>query len=67
MGDRLMHLVCREGFGGGTAGRAGAGDRRRRCVGFGVAPATAVKWMRQAGGDWSSYAAELVRARNHQT
>jgi hypothetical protein len=28
-------------------------------------PTTAVRWMREAGGDWSSYAAELARARNH--
>lgn len=33
---------------------------------LGLAPTTAVKWMRQAGGDWSGYAAELTRARNHQ-
>ncbi|MGH3451953.1 MAG: hypothetical protein ACRDQW_14805 [Haloechinothrix sp.] len=29
-------------------------------------PATAVKWMLQAGGNWSRYAAELARTRNHQ-
>jgi hypothetical protein len=34
---------------------------------LGLAPTTAVKWMRQAGGDWSGYAAELARARNHHT
>ena len=34
---------------------------------LGLAPTTAVKWMRQAAGDWSGYAAELARARNHQT
>ncbi|WP_204801129.1 hypothetical protein [Mycobacterium riyadhense] len=34
---------------------------------LGLAPTTAVKWMRQAGGDWSGYAAELAKARNHQT
>jgi hypothetical protein len=33
---------------------------------LGLAPTTAVKWMRQAGGDWSRYAAELAKARNHQ-
>jgi hypothetical protein len=33
---------------------------------LGLAPTTAVKWMRQAGGDWSGYAAELARDRNHQ-
>jgi hypothetical protein len=33
---------------------------------LGLAPTTAVKWVRQAGGDWSGYAAELVRAGNHQ-
>ena len=32
---------------------------------LGLAPATAVKWMRQAGGDWSTYAAELARTRHH--
>lgn len=32
---------------------------------LGLAPATAVKWMRQAGGDWSRYAAELARTRDH--
>ena len=29
-------------------------------------PTTAVKWMRQAGGDWNHYAADLARTRNHQ-
>ncbi len=29
-------------------------------------PTTAVKWMLQAGGDWTRYAAELARTRNHQ-
>ena len=33
---------------------------------LGLAPATAVKWMRQAGGDWSRYAAELARTRDHR-
>jgi hypothetical protein len=33
---------------------------------LGLAPGTAVKWMRQAGGDWSRYAAELARTRDHQ-
>ncbi len=35
-------------------------------VPVGLAPATAVKWMRQAGGDWSRYAAELARTRDHR-
>jgi hypothetical protein len=29
-------------------------------------PTTAVKWMHQAGGDWTRYAAEIARTRNHQ-
>ncbi len=29
-------------------------------------PTTAVKWTHQAGGDWTRYAAELARTRNHQ-
>lgn len=29
-------------------------------------PTTATKWLHQAGGDWTRYAAELVRTRNHQ-
>jgi hypothetical protein len=29
-------------------------------------PTTAVRWIREAGGDWNSYAAELARTRNHQ-
>jgi len=33
---------------------------------LGPAPGTAVRWMRQAGGDWSGYAAELARTRHHQ-
>ncbi len=33
---------------------------------LGLHPATAVRWMREAGGDWNSYAAELARTRNHQ-
>jgi hypothetical protein len=33
---------------------------------LGLAPKTAVHWMRQAGGDWSRYAAELARTRHHQ-
>jgi hypothetical protein len=31
-----------------------------------IAPTTAVRWMREAGGDWSRYAADLARSRNHQ-
>jgi len=33
---------------------------------LGLAPNTAVHWMRQAGGDWSRYAAELAQTRHHQ-
>jgi hypothetical protein len=29
-------------------------------------PTTAVRWMHQAGGDWTRYAAELARTRIHQ-
>jgi hypothetical protein len=29
-------------------------------------PTTAVNWMRQAGGDWTRYAAQIARTRNHQ-
>jgi integrase len=32
-----------------------------------LAPTTAVHWMHEAGADWSGYAAQLARARNHQT
>ena len=31
-----------------------------------IAPTTAVRWMREAGGDWSRYAADLARSGNHQ-
>ena len=31
-----------------------------------MAPGTAVRWMHQAGGDWSGYAAELARTPHHQ-
>lgn len=31
-----------------------------------LAPTTAVRWMREAGGDWSSYAAQIARSRHHQ-
>jgi hypothetical protein len=30
-------------------------------------PTTAVRWMREAGGDWNSYAAELARGRQSPT
>jgi hypothetical protein len=33
---------------------------------LGLHPTTAVTWMRQAGGDWSRYAAHLAQTRNHQ-
>ena len=33
---------------------------------LGLHQTTAAKWMHQAGGDWSRYAAELAR-RPHQT
>jgi hypothetical protein len=33
---------------------------------LGPHPTTAVKWTRQAGGDWTRYAAEIARTRNHQ-
>jgi hypothetical protein len=29
-------------------------------------PTTAAKWMHEAGGDWSRYAAQIARSRNHQ-
>jgi hypothetical protein len=31
-----------------------------------IAPTTAVNWVRDAGGDWSRYAAQLARERSHQ-
>ena len=31
-----------------------------------IRPGTAVRWMHQAGADWTRYAAELARDRNHQ-
>ncbi|MGH9259943.1 MAG: hypothetical protein ACRD08_08615, partial [Acidimicrobiales bacterium] len=31
-----------------------------------LAPTTAVRWVRDAGGDWSRYAAELARTSDHQ-
>jgi hypothetical protein len=31
-----------------------------------LAPTTAARWMHQAGGDWTGYAAEIARMRNHQ-
>ncbi len=31
-----------------------------------LAPTTAVKWVSDAGGDWSRYAGELARQANHQ-
>jgi hypothetical protein len=33
---------------------------------LGLHPTTAVKWMHQAGADWTSHAAEVARTRNHQ-
>jgi hypothetical protein len=32
-----------------------------------LAPTTAVNWVRDSGGDWSRYAAQLVKDPNHQT
>lgn len=29
-------------------------------------PTTAVRWVRDAGGDWNRYAAQLVQTRDHQ-
>jgi hypothetical protein len=34
---------------------------------LGLYQTTAAKWMHQAGGDWSRYAAELARSHPHQT
>jgi integrase len=34
---------------------------------LGLHETTAAKWMHQAGGDWSRYAAHLARSRPHQT
>ena len=31
-----------------------------------LAPTTAVKWVSDAGGDWSRYAADLAQAADHQ-
>ena len=33
---------------------------------LGLQPATAVRWMHDAGADWNRYAASLARTRNHQ-
>jgi hypothetical protein len=33
---------------------------------LGLHPTTAVRWMHEAGADWTRYAAELARTRNHQ-
>jgi hypothetical protein len=33
---------------------------------LGLHPTTAVAWMHQASGDWTRYAAQLARSRNHQ-
>lgn len=33
---------------------------------LGLHPTTAVKWMHQAGANWTRYAAELARDRNHK-
>jgi len=33
---------------------------------LGLHQTTAAKWMHQAGGDWSRYAAELDRSHPHQ-
>ena len=32
-----------------------------------LAPTTAVNWVRDAGGDWSRYAAQLAQDASHQT
>jgi hypothetical protein len=32
-----------------------------------LAPTTAVRWVRHAGGDWSHYPAELGRTSDHQS
>jgi hypothetical protein len=31
-----------------------------------LAPGTAVRWMHEAGADWTRYAAHIARTRNHQ-
>ena len=31
-----------------------------------LTPGTATRWTRDAGGDWSRYAAELAQRRDHQ-
>jgi hypothetical protein len=31
-----------------------------------LSPGTAVRWMHEAGADWSGYAAQIARTRNHQ-
>ena len=31
-----------------------------------LAPTTAVSWVRDAGGDWTRYAAQLAQARSHR-
>jgi hypothetical protein len=33
---------------------------------LGLQPATAVRWMHEAGADWNRYAADLARNRDHQ-
>lgn len=33
---------------------------------LGLHPTTAVRWVRDAGGDWNRYAAQLIQGRDHQ-
>ncbi len=45
-------------------GRTAASGRPRQPLH--LAPTTAARWMQEAGGDWTRYAAEIARTRNHQ-
>ena len=68
LGDRLRAL----GVYAQTGRRAALTDLAARLPAavlaglLGLAPGTAVRWMHQAGGDWSAYAAELARTGHRQ-
>jgi integrase len=68
LGQRLRHL----GIYAMTARRAALTDLAAQLPAAVLAdllhltPGTAVHWMHQAGADWSGYAAQIARTRNHQ-
>ena len=62
----LQRLTAQQAVDGRLPERPGQAPAAVLADLLGLHPTTAVKWMHQAGADWTRYAAEVARTRNYQ-